>query len=78
MKQILISTVVASVISSAIAYGVATEVLSNSAKPETLDNSQIVVVDFKNLSQRLMVTMREQISQQDLSNPELIDLMAQN
>ena len=78
MKQILISTVVASVISSAIAYGVTTEVLSNSVKPETMDDSQIVVVDFKNLSQRLMVTMREQISQQDLSNPELIDLMAQN
>ena len=32
MKQILISTVVASVISSAIAYGVTTEVLSNSVK----------------------------------------------
>ena len=78
MQQILISTVVASVISSAIAYGVTTEVLSNSVKPETMDDSQIVVVDFKNLSQRLMVTMREQISQQDLSNPELIDLMAQN
>ena len=42
-------------------------------------SSQIAVVDFKELSQRLMLSMKDKITQSDIKlNPELIELMAQN
>ena len=39
----------------------------------------MVVVDFTNLSQRLMVSMRDRITQSDMTlNQDLIELMAQS
>ncbi|MGY0314387.1 hypothetical protein ACV4QK_21175 (plasmid) [Alteromonas macleodii] len=42
-------------------------------------SKDMVVVDFTNLSQRLMVSMRDRITQSDMSlNQDLIELMAQS
>ncbi len=52
---------------------------ANSTPRTTATSSQIAVVDFKELSQRLMLSMKDKITQSDIKlNPELIELMAQN
>lgn len=56
-----------------------THYLTQSTQQVQPDTQPIVVVDFTNLSQRLMVNMRDRITQSDMSlNQDLIELMAQS
>lgn len=69
-STLLASVFIATLVSSVISYKI-TEV-------KMQEDSPFLIVDFTDLSKRLMVSLREEISQSDVSmNPEMIQLMAQ-
>lgn len=68
---LLTAVLISVLVSSAFAY----QITKSTMKQE----SPFLVVDFTELSKRLMVSMREEITQSDVSmNPEMIQLMAQS
>tara|TARA_Y100000780_G_C13604961_1_gene386132 strand:- start:337 stop:783 length:447 start_codon:yes stop_codon:yes gene_type:complete len=80
MKNNILSSVIVTVIASVVSVAVTTIILSKQNPVEsTVPDHPLVVVDFTNLSQRLMISMRDQITQQDMQlNKELIELLAQS
>lgn len=68
---LLASVLASTLLSSAFAYKI--------TEAKMQQDSPFLVVDFAELSKRLMVNMRDQITQDDVSmNPQMIQLMAQS
>lgn len=78
MKQYITTAIIAATTSVIAALSVTTYLGTTSQNKTRTAEQQIVVVDFMNLTQRLMVGLKEQFSQQDLSNPQLMEIYSQS
>lgn len=71
LSTLIASVLVSTLVASAISYKV--------TQNQLVQDSPFLVVDFTDLSKRLMLSMRDEITQSDFEgNPELIQLMAQS
>lgn len=78
MKNVHFTSLVVGFLTALVTSVTVTYYLAQSTKEEQVAQP-IVVVDFTNLSQRLMVSMRDRITQSDMTlNQDLIELMAQS
>lgn len=80
MNQTILTSIIASIAASVVSVAVTMNLKATPAPVElTPQEHPLVVVDFTNLSQRLMVSMRDKITQSDMEmNQEVIELLAQS